>query len=166
MYKIQKKWPVLDIKGFIFRMNTQHESAASRPSPVYSCGKRNPFIQYGSFFCFNYNVSNLYNNDVIIYKIKKKSESSFVCERVYLFSYYNIGQFLKLVHKNCKNIGLYQRSITGRIYNNIDLVYYCTNYIYIGPVPAQYMIYWTDLLTVRYTILHVRHFHFINTMPI
>jgi hypothetical protein len=40
-----------------------------------------------------------------------------------LFSYYNIGHILKLVHKEkYKNIGLYQRSVTdirGRIYNII-----------------------------------------------
>ena len=38
----------------------------------------------GNFFCFNSNVSNLYNNDAIIYKIKKSHENSFICERVYL----------------------------------------------------------------------------------
>ena len=39
------------------------------------------------------------------------------------FSYYNIAQILKLVHKKeLQNIGLYQRSVTdirGPIYNSI-----------------------------------------------
>ena len=75
----------------------------------------------GNFFCFNSNVSSLYNNDVLIYKIKKTSWKTvlFVSE----FSYYNISQILKLVHKmNYKHIGLYQLSVTnirGRIYNII-----------------------------------------------
>jgi hypothetical protein len=30
------------------------------------------------------NVSSLYNNDVIIYKIKKSRENSFVCKQVYI----------------------------------------------------------------------------------
>jgi hypothetical protein len=53
----QKNLPVLDIPGFFFRMSTQvkaevlfpHEysgegrgAATPRPSPEYSCGKRNP----------------------------------------------------------------------------------------------------------------------------
>jgi hypothetical protein len=54
------------------------------------------FVFIFVLFCFNVcplvqlyiryysTVSNLYNNDVIIYKIKKSRENSFVCERVYL----------------------------------------------------------------------------------
>ena len=58
-----------------------------------------------NFFCFNNNVSNLYNNDVIIYNIKKVVRTIlFVNE----FSYYNNGQILKFVHKKYwkKNICL------------------------------------------------------------
>ena len=43
--------------------------------------KKKPVISNtGNLFCFNSNVYNLYNN-VIIYKIKKSRENSFVCER-------------------------------------------------------------------------------------
>ena len=56
MYKIecvllkQKKRPVLDITGFFFRMSTQVKAVISNT---------------GNFFCFNNNVSNLYNNSVV-----------------------------------------------------------------------------------------------------
>ena len=56
MYKIecvllkQKKRPVLDITGFFFRMSTQVKAVISN-----TC----------NFFCFNNNVSNLYNNSVV-----------------------------------------------------------------------------------------------------
>ena len=57
----------------------------------------------GHLFCFNSNVSNLYNNTVIIYKIKNVVRTVlFVNEFTYCL-YYNIGQIIKLVHKkNCK----------------------------------------------------------------
>jgi len=48
--------------GFLFRI--KHVLSAEK-KPVIS--------NKGNFFCFNNNVSYLYNNDVIIYKIKKKS---------------------------------------------------------------------------------------------
>ena len=35
------------------------------------------------FFCFNSNVSNVYNNDVVIYKNKNSHGNSSVCERLY-----------------------------------------------------------------------------------
>ena len=37
--------------------------------------KKKPIISNkGYFFCFNNNVSNLYNNDAMIHKIKKKKK--------------------------------------------------------------------------------------------
>ena len=45
--------------------------------------KKRPVLnipQYGQFLLFHSSLSNLYNN-VIIYKIKKSRENSFVCER-------------------------------------------------------------------------------------
>ena len=48
----QKKLPVLDITGFFFRMSTHAEK-----KPVIS--------NTGKFFCFNNNVFNLYNNNVV-----------------------------------------------------------------------------------------------------
>jgi hypothetical protein len=46
--------------------------------------EKSPFISNtGHLYCSNTNVSNLYFNDVIIYKIKNSREKSFVCERVY-----------------------------------------------------------------------------------
>ena len=46
------------------------------PSPEYSCGKRNPSYQIRITSLVSI-VSNLYNNDVIIYKINKKSREQF-----------------------------------------------------------------------------------------
>jgi hypothetical protein len=40
-----------------------------------------------NFCCSNSNVSNLYHNDAIIYRIKKRHENSFNCERVCLIFY-------------------------------------------------------------------------------
>ena len=84
--------------------------------------ENNPVISNtGHFFGFNSTVSNLYNNDVIDYKIYKKE----VVRTVLLVNefYYNIGQILKVVHKkNFKNIDLYQWPVTDirdRIYNSI-----------------------------------------------
>jgi hypothetical protein len=78
LYKItvllkQKKWSVLDITQIDLHPSTHAEKETRI---IYNTG---------NFFCFNINVFNLYNNDVIIYKIKIKSrENSFICERVYL----------------------------------------------------------------------------------
>ena len=44
---IEKNLPVLDITGFFFRIGTQVTALvlyAPRPSPEYSCGKRNPLF--------------------------------------------------------------------------------------------------------------------------
>jgi hypothetical protein len=70
--------------------------------------KKKPVISNtGNFFYFNSNVSNLYNNDVIIYQIKKVVKTALFLNEFIKFFYYNIGQILKLVHqKNCKNIDL------------------------------------------------------------
>jgi len=69
--------------GFLF----PHEySARVRIIKAFTCvlmRKRKPVI-FNTFFCFNSNESNLYNNDVIIYKNKKSRDNSFVWERVYL----------------------------------------------------------------------------------
>ena len=55
----QKKLTVLDITGFFFRM-------APRPVTWVRMRKKNPVISNtGKFFCFNNNVSNLYNNSVV-----------------------------------------------------------------------------------------------------
>ena len=67
--------------GFLFPHEYSGEGrgvAAPRPSPEYSCGKstsaftwvlmrkKKPGISNtGKFFCFNNNVSNLYNNSVV-----------------------------------------------------------------------------------------------------
>lgn len=79
-------------------------------SPEYECGKRSMVypIRITSFVSkVMYLKLNLYKNDVVIYRNKKKEKSranSFACERVY---YHKIWQILTLVHnKNCKNIGL------------------------------------------------------------
>jgi hypothetical protein len=47
----QKNLPVLDITGFFFRIRTQVTALVRRPSPDYSCGKRNPLypIRAASF---------------------------------------------------------------------------------------------------------------------
>ena len=60
----QKKRTVLDITGFFSRMSTQMkaECVAPRPSPEYECGKKPVISNTGKLFCFNNNVSNLYNN--------------------------------------------------------------------------------------------------------
>jgi len=57
------------------------------PTPVKPVGtqlfrvrkKKSVITNTGNCFCFNSNVSNLYNNDVIIYKIQKSRDNSFVC---------------------------------------------------------------------------------------
>ena len=47
--------------------------------------KKPDIFNTDNFFCFNNSkVSNLYNNDVIIHKIKKSRENSFARGRVYL----------------------------------------------------------------------------------
>jgi hypothetical protein len=64
MYRIQYYWNKrsgpywIFITGFFF----------PRPSPEYSCEKRNPLpgiSNTGKFICFNNKVSNLYNNSVV-----------------------------------------------------------------------------------------------------
>ena len=84
---IQNNQPILDITGFIFHMSTRVK-AEVRITKAFTClrmRKKKPVISnIGHLFCFNSNVSNLYNNDAIIHKIKISRENSFVCERVYL----------------------------------------------------------------------------------
>jgi hypothetical protein len=57
----QKERLVLNITGFFFRMS----NVVNVEKPVIS--------NRDNFFCFNNNTYNLYNNDVTIYKINKKS---------------------------------------------------------------------------------------------
>ena len=77
-YKIQYYWNKrsgLDIAGFFFRMSTQikaevrsTKAVTFRTSAVtwVRMRKRKPVISNtGKFFCFNNNVSNLYNNSVV-----------------------------------------------------------------------------------------------------
>ena len=47
----QNNLSVLDITGFFFRIRTQVPALVLRPSPEYSCGKRNPLypIRAASF---------------------------------------------------------------------------------------------------------------------
>ena len=64
----QKKRPVLDITGFFFRMSTQVKAEVRSTKAVtwVRMRKKYPVISNtGKFFCFNNNVSNLYNNSVI-----------------------------------------------------------------------------------------------------
>jgi len=78
------------------------------PSHEYECGKKNCYIQYGRLLCFDNNVSNLYNNDVIYKKkIKKSSEQFCLWTSLPNLSITALVKFFKLVHKkNCKNFDL------------------------------------------------------------
>ena len=137
MYKIQyllkqKKRPVLDITGFVFRMSIQVkvEVRSTKTFTLVPLRKKNPVrSNMVSFFCINSNVSNLYNNDAIIYKINKKVVRTVLLVNEFTkLSYYNIGQILKLVHKmNCKsikrcNIGMYHRPLTDIIRRIYDII--------------------------------------------
>jgi hypothetical protein len=64
----QKKRPVPDIAGFFFRTSTQVKAEVRSTKAVTSVRmrKKKPIISnMGKFFCFNNNVSNLYNNSVV-----------------------------------------------------------------------------------------------------
>ena len=64
----QKKRPVLDITGFFFRMSTQVKAEVRSTKAVtwVRMRKKKPVISNtGKFFCFNNNLSNLYNNSVV-----------------------------------------------------------------------------------------------------
>jgi len=75
--------------------------------------KKKPVISNtANFFCFNSNVSNLYNNDVLI--IKKSRENSFLCERVYLIFLLQLSSSIKELQKHRP-----VTDIRGRIYNCI-----------------------------------------------
>jgi hypothetical protein len=62
MYKLdtlllkQKRFPVLDKTGFIFRIRTR-VFIRTRPSPEYECRKRNPFYPMRALLFFNSAVS-------------------------------------------------------------------------------------------------------------
>ena len=64
----QKKRPVLDITGFFLGIRTQVTALVLRTSAFtwVLMRKKKPVISNtGKFFCFNNNVSNLYNNSVV-----------------------------------------------------------------------------------------------------
>ena len=64
----QKKRTVLDITGFFFRMSTQvkAEVRSTKTATWVRMRKKNSVISNtGKLFCFNNNVSNLYNNSVV-----------------------------------------------------------------------------------------------------
>jgi hypothetical protein len=64
----QKKRPVLDITGFFFRMSTQVKAEVRSTKAVtrVQMRKKKPVISNtGNLFCFNNNVSYLYNNSVV-----------------------------------------------------------------------------------------------------
>ena len=82
---METKKSVLDITGFFF----PHEYSGEVRGAQHQClhmstnaRKETHYIQYGRLRCFDNNVSNLYNNDVI--KKNKSHQNSFVCERVYV----------------------------------------------------------------------------------
>jgi hypothetical protein len=64
----QKKRTLLDITGFFFRMSTQVKAEVRSTKAVtwVRMRKKKPVISNtGKFFCFNNNLSNLYNNSVV-----------------------------------------------------------------------------------------------------
>jgi hypothetical protein len=60
----QKNWALENMESFFFRTRTQVKAStpsASRPSPLYSCGKKKPPISNkGQFFCLKCTVSYAY----------------------------------------------------------------------------------------------------------
>ena len=129
MYNIPYNWSKRIYDGFLFRIKR-----------VLSADKKPVISNTGNFFCFNNTISNLYNNDVIIYRINKKSWEQFclwmslpnfrvtALVKFLKFSCYNIGQILKIFVKitaktaTCK-IGLYLRPLasTSNWYNRSHL---------------------------------------------
>jgi hypothetical protein len=61
----QKKRPVLDITGFFFRMSTQVKAEVKAGTWVRMRKKKPVISNTDKLFCFNNNVSNLYNNSVV-----------------------------------------------------------------------------------------------------
>jgi hypothetical protein len=83
----QKKWPELDITGFFFRMST------------------------GKFFCFNNNVSNLYNNRVVVK----------IIGMAYIFSFIMFRKPNKItISKNKRHFFIDQRPFDSRLYLDIS----------------------------------------------
>ena len=82
----QKKWPVLDITGFFFRMST------------------------GKFFCFNNNVSNLYNNSVVVK----------IIGMAYIFTLLMFRKRYQLT-KIKRHIFIGQRPFDSRLYLDIQI---------------------------------------------
>jgi hypothetical protein len=65
--------------GFLFPHEYSGESHGGTQA-----GKKSLYSIRETSFCINSNVSNLHNNDVMIYRITQSRENSFVCERVHL----------------------------------------------------------------------------------
>jgi hypothetical protein len=97
--------------------------------------KKSVITNTGNCFCFNSNVSNLYNNDVIIYKIQKSRDNSFVCERVYIF--FSIRRLVKFLSSFIKITAKTSACISGLqlileiVFTIALLGYYCTNICHI-----------------------------------
>ena len=64
----------------------------------YEFGKRNPLYQIRNFFCFNNNISNLYNNNIMIYN-KKVRKNSIVCDCLPTLSITTLVKLLSLFIK-------------------------------------------------------------------
>ena len=61
----QKKRPVLDITGYFSPMSTQVKAEVRSNNVVTWVRMRKKKLNTDKFFCFNNNVSNLYNNSVV-----------------------------------------------------------------------------------------------------
>ena len=122
----EKKWPVLDITGFFFRMSTQVKAKFFRMSTQVKAEaafkwvlvrKKKPVISNtGKIFCFNNNVSNLYNNSVV--------------EKINVMAYvFTLLLFRKpnktTINKNKTTIFIGQRPFDSRLYLDISRSFKC-----------------------------------------
>jgi hypothetical protein len=101
----QKKRPVLDITGFFFRMSTQVTALVLRTSAFtwVLMRKKKPVISNtGNLFCFNNNVSNLYNNSVVDKTNGMAFNSTTPLKLIYWFTYHQ-----SIVHLKKMSIVLY-----------------------------------------------------------
>jgi hypothetical protein len=110
----QKNLPVLDITGFFFRMSTQVKAEVRSTKAVtwIRIRKKKPVISNtGKFFCFNNNVSNLYNNSVV-----EKINSM-----AYIFTLLMFRKPNKTtINKNKTTIFIGQRPFDSRLYLDIS----------------------------------------------
>ena len=94
----QKKRPVLDITSFFFRMSTQVTALVLRTSAFtwVLMRKKKPVISNtGNLFCFNNNVSNLYNNSVVEKTNGMAFNSTTPLKLIYWFTYHQSIVHLK-----------------------------------------------------------------------